>query len=101
MKPMNRNSALAAAPAHSFAIDFVARGCAIAALVETEAATTETGGTLSPHVVEAMRESELFWMLVPAELGGGAQSLTSAIEVIEEISCADGSSGWTLMANCT
>jgi alkylation response protein AidB-like acyl-CoA dehydrogenase len=106
---MNRNSARASGPVDRIdaaagdasAIDFVARARAIAPLVRSEAAATETSGTLSPNVVAAMRESELFWMLVPAELGGGAQSLTAAIEVIEEISCADGSSGWTLMANST
>jgi alkylation response protein AidB-like acyl-CoA dehydrogenase len=106
---MNRNSALASGSidrieptaGHPSAIDFLGRARDMASLVRREAANTEAGGTLSASVVDAMREAELFWMLVPTELGGGAQSLTAAIEVIEEVSCADGSSGWTLMANST
>jgi indole-3-acetate monooxygenase len=82
-------------------IDFQARARALVELVKQEAAATEAGGTLSPVVVNALRESELFWMLVPAEFGGGGADLTTAIEVISEITYADGSSGWVLMANST
>ena len=46
-----------------------------------------------------MRESGLFWILLPAEMGGLGASVTSAMDVFEAVSRADGSSGWTLMAN--
>jgi alkylation response protein AidB-like acyl-CoA dehydrogenase len=85
----------------SSAGDFVARARAIARLVRREAAVTESSGTLSPAVVQAMRDTELFWMMVPTDLGGGGCDLTTAIEVIAEVTCADGSSGWSLMANAT
>jgi alkylation response protein AidB-like acyl-CoA dehydrogenase len=81
--------------------DFVARARSINALVRQEAAATESAGTLSAPAVEAMRDTELFWMLVPSELGGGGASLTDAIGAIEEVSYADGSAGWVLMANST
>lgn len=81
--------------------DFIARARSITSLIRKEAATTESAGTLSKVVVEALKDLELFWMLVPTELGGGGANLTTAVEVLAEITCADGSSGWTLMANST
>lgn len=80
---------------------FVTRARGIGGLIRREAANTENAGTLSAPAVDALRETELFWMLVPKELGGGGADLTTAILAIEEISCADGSSGWVLMANST
>jgi alkylation response protein AidB-like acyl-CoA dehydrogenase len=68
-------------------------------LLTREAAVTESGGTLSPKVVEAFRDAEIFWMGVPRELGGGGASVTALMEVIEEACFADGSIGWSLMAN--
>jgi alkylation response protein AidB-like acyl-CoA dehydrogenase len=81
--------------------DFLSRARSLTSLVRQEAATTESKGTLSDIVVDAMKAEELFWMLVPAEMGGGGIKLTEAMEVLAEITCADGSSGWTLMANST
>jgi alkylation response protein AidB-like acyl-CoA dehydrogenase len=81
--------------------DFISRARSLTSLVRKEAATTESGGTLSDVVVDAMKAQELFWMLVPTEMGGGGIRLTAAMEVLAEITCADGSSGWTLMANST
>jgi alkylation response protein AidB-like acyl-CoA dehydrogenase len=71
----------------------------IAELVRAEATVTEEGGTLSPAVVDALSSTELFWMLAPREVGGGGCLMTEAIDAIEEVSRADGSAGWTLMAN--
>lgn len=88
-------------PAYAVKPDYISRARSIAGLVRQEAATTESNGTLSQKVVEAMKDLELFWMLVPTELGGGGIKLTAAIEILAEITCADGSSGWTLMANST
>ncbi|MBB4633950.1 acyl-CoA dehydrogenase family protein [Sphingosinicella soli] len=68
-------------------------------LVEQEALTTERDGTLSPAVVDAFKESKLFWMLVPKDLGGLGTDIVTSIEVLEEVTRADGSSGWSLMAN--
>lgn len=55
-----------------------------------------------PHaIVDALRESGLFWMVVPSSLGGGGSDLIPMMEVIEELSFADGSTGWSFMANVT
>ncbi len=89
----DRPDAVQAAP------DFLGQARAMRALIEAEAKATEDGGTLSPKVVEALREAGIFWMNVPREVGGAGASLVEAMEVIEEVAYADASTGWSLMAN--
>jgi alkylation response protein AidB-like acyl-CoA dehydrogenase len=79
-------------------IDIVSRAKAVAPLIDSESDAIEAAGTLTPKIVEALRKGEFFWMLVPKELNGGGVSLPTAIEVIEELSRADGSTGWAVMA---
>lgn len=78
---------------------FLLKARELAPLVEQEAASSEALGTMPPNVVEAMKEAGLFWMLVPSELGGGGGDVVTAIEVIEEVTRSDASTGWSLMAN--
>lgn len=77
------------------------RARALRGLIEAEAENAERNGTVSLQVVEAMREAGLFWTLCPRALGGSEESILAHIRVLEEISSADGSTGWTLMANAT
>jgi alkylation response protein AidB-like acyl-CoA dehydrogenase len=49
--------------------------------------------------VNAFKETELFWMLCPSEVGGGGCSMRDLIEVIAELAWADCSASWTLTAN--
>src|SRR3546814_316476 len=77
----------------------MARARQIAPIIRAEALNTEEGGTLSPAAVAALRDTELFWATVPREVGGFGCDLVTAIEIMEEVSYADGSSGWSLMAN--
>jgi alkylation response protein AidB-like acyl-CoA dehydrogenase len=93
--------ALAEAAGHcATAVDYVARAKAIAPLIAREAEAIERDATITRTVYEALAEQELFWMLVPSEFGGGGGlGIVEALRVIEEIACADGSTGWTLMAN--
>jgi alkylation response protein AidB-like acyl-CoA dehydrogenase len=79
--------------------DLLARAKRIAPIISAEAVTTESSGTLAPAAVAALCETELFWCAVPKEVGGLGCDLVTTIEIIEEITRADGSSGWTLMAN--
>lgn len=79
--------------------EWMMRARQIAPLIRAEALDTEAGGTLSPHAVAAMRDTELFWAMVPEEAGGYGCSLVTSIEILEEVAFADGSSGWSLMAN--
>ncbi|MDI5929579.1 acyl-CoA dehydrogenase family protein [Rhizobium leguminosarum] len=81
------------------ATNMLDRARAIAPLVRAEADESERIGTMTEKVVAAMREQDLFWMLVPRELGGQQTPMTECIEAWEEISAADASAGWSLMAN--
>ena len=79
----------------------LARAEGLAELIGREADRSESDATLSPVVVDALHESGLFGLMVPKELGGEEADLPTVIEVYEEVSRADGSTGWTLLANAT
>lgn len=79
----------------------VARARALAPIIEAEADQAESDTTTTKPVVDALTESELFWILVPEEFGGLGADITTALGVFEELSYADGSVGWSLMANST
>jgi len=79
----------------------VERARALTPLIEAEAARSEHEGTMTPAVVEALRDAGLFWVLVPAELGGSEADVTTSLAVFEELAYADGSTGWSAMANAT
>lgn len=81
--------------------DLVDRARALAPLIEGDAADAEDQGTLTPAVVDALGAADLFWLLVPRRLGGLEADLVTALEVFEELARADGSTGWSLMANAT
>ena len=79
----------------------LARAQGLSEVIEREADRSESDATLSPVVVEALHESGLFGLMVPKELGGEEADLPTVIEVYEEVCRADGSTGWTLLANAT
>ena len=73
----------------------------LAELVGAEAERSERDATLSPVVVEAFHQSGLFGLMVPKELGGAEADLPTVVAVYEAVCHADGSAGWTLLANAT
>ncbi len=79
----------------------VARARQLFPLIDAEAVASEATATMTPKVSEALKQAELFWLLVPRSLGGLQADLTTSIAVWEEISRADASAGWILMANST
>jgi alkylation response protein AidB-like acyl-CoA dehydrogenase len=81
--------------------ELVARAAALRPLIEADAATAEAATTITPRVAEALAAAELPWILVPRELGGAECSVTEAIAVFETLAYADGSTGWSAMANMT
>lgn len=81
--------------------DWLARAKSVTPVIEAQIARSEVARTMSPLVVHALKESELFWMLAPVEVGGGGCGFRDLLEVIEELSYADASAGWTFMANST
>ncbi|CAH1652378.1 MAG: acyl-CoA dehydrogenase family protein [Chelatococcus sp.] len=89
-------------PAWTVATDTIPdRAKKIAPLVRAEAGESERIGTMTPKVLAAMKDAGLFWMLVPRDLGGAQARMVECMEAWEEISAADASAGWSLMANST
>ena len=84
---------------HVGATDWVARARAITPLIEAQVARSEVERTLPQPVVEALKDTDLFWMFTPVEAGGGGCGYRDLIEVIEQLSYADASAGWSFMAN--
>ena len=74
---------------------------ALRPLIEQEAARAEAETTTTQTVVDALAAAQLFWMLVPRELGGAEAGIEDALAVFEELAYADGSTGWSAMANTT
>lgn len=68
-------------------------------LIEAQADACEAQGSLTATLVDACRADRLFWVAVPQELGGEELDILDQIALFEELSRADGSTGWTLMAN--
>ena len=77
------------------------RARALGPIIEAEADQAEVETTTTPGVVDALRESELFWLLVPKEFGGLDTDVCTALAVFESLAYADGSVGWSAMANST
>lgn len=74
---------------------------ALRPLIEKDAAQAESDSSTTKAVVDALAEAELFWILVPRELGGAEAGIEDALAVFEELAYADGSTGWSAMANAT
>ncbi|MFI0419161.1 acyl-CoA dehydrogenase family protein [Spongiactinospora sp. 9N601] len=68
-------------------------------LIESEAAAGEMMGRLTTPVVEALLDTGLFGIWVPVPLGGAELSPRELIAVFEELSYADPSTGWVVMAS--
>jgi indole-3-acetate monooxygenase len=81
--------------------DLVARARALRPLIEAEADEAERVGTTTKPVVDAIAEQQLFWTMVPKACGGLESPIAGALGVFEELAYADGSTGWSVMANAT
>src|SRR2546430_17360675 len=77
--------------------DVIARARALHELVRAEAPRTERQRTLTAPVVQALLDAELFYLMVPAALGGLEVDGRTYLEVVEAIAAADGSTGWCVM----
>ena len=59
----------------------------------------EEKGELSKEVVDTLHQAGLFGMFVPKVLGGAEIKPVDALDILEEVAYADGSTGWVLMAS--
>ncbi len=79
--------------------DYVGLARSLSSLVEAHAAEGDKIGTMAPAVVEAFRAVNLWDIYLPKEAGGQGTDLLTFLEVIEEVSRADASTGWAYFAN--
>jgi alkylation response protein AidB-like acyl-CoA dehydrogenase len=63
-----------------------------------ENARTAAGGPVGESTVKALKEAGLWGVMTPKAVGGAELSLAELVDVFAEVSRADGSSGWCLMA---
>ena len=77
------------------------RARSLRSLIEGEAEESERICTMTASVVEALSQSGLFSLLVPAEFGGHEADVATIVEVCEELSYADGAVGWAYAQNTT
>ena len=80
------------------AIDLPARAKAVATLADTHADEGDRLGQLSQPVVDALLRERILAMWVPQTLGGSELDAVSSLQVIENLSYGDPSTGWVAMA---
>ena len=77
----------------------LARVHAIAPLIEAAAPEIETRRRLTAPVLAALKQADLFRILVPRSLGGAELPLAAFAQVIEEVAKTDASTAWCLSQN--
>jgi len=78
--------------------DMLEHARALRPLFSSHAVAGEEKGALPDEVVAALGDGGFWGLWTPAPLGGAELSPIEALEVIEEVSYADASTGWVLMA---
>src|SRR5262245_57404707 len=81
--------------------DLADRARSLRTLIEADAEAAEASGTTTQPVVDGLAEQELFWVMVPRACGGLEAPIATSLAVFEELAFADGSTGWSAMANAT
>jgi alkylation response protein AidB-like acyl-CoA dehydrogenase len=79
--------------------DLLGRARDLAPFFDGHAAANEANGVLDDEVVETLRAEGLLGLWVPRALGGSELGAVESLEVIEEVSRAEASTGWVLMAS--
>ena len=75
------------------------KAASIASVFEAEAVACEDARTMTKTAEQAMWDSGVMNYLNPKEAGGEEPCFADLIETWAELARADGSSGWTAMAN--
>ncbi|MEV5887932.1 acyl-CoA dehydrogenase family protein [Nonomuraea fuscirosea] len=83
---------------HTAGTALLERARDLRALIDRDATQAEAQGRLTDAVVDALHESGLFGICVPVSLGGAELSPRELMDVLEELSYADPSTGWVVMA---
>lgn len=78
-------------------LDPITAAKSVAPIVNAEAALSEQQRHLTTRTVETMKHAGLYRLLTPRCLGGLESDPVIALQTIEEVSHADGATGWCLM----
>lgn len=87
------------APPTATAALYLERARSITPLIKAAADAAEERGDVTEEVIEAMIQQNLLCAAVPEDLGGGGLGIRGVIELLEQVTYADGSAGWVLQAN--
>lgn len=79
---------------------FVAAAQRLRAPLREAAARSASRGELDATVLDALVDAEMFWMLLPAPLGGHELDPPTFVRVIEELARGDGSAAWIVSQLC-
>src|SRR5262249_2681386 len=88
------------AVAHDAAIDWVARAREVAPLLTEAADRMERDRALTPEVLAALYDRELFRMVRPRACGGAEAPPAVFVETVEEVARADASTAWCIGQAC-
>jgi len=86
------------APVIGRSLPLVERARALTEFFADRAARNEELGRLTDETLQALQDGGFFGMWIPRCFGGAELSPVAALEVIEALCYADGSTGWVLMA---
>src|SRR5438105_2584167 len=75
---------------------FIDAAAALAPLVQASVDESERSRRLPTALVEAMAQSGLFRLWIPRGIGGEEADPMTLLQVVEEISRADGAAGWCM-----
>jgi alkylation response protein AidB-like acyl-CoA dehydrogenase len=75
----------------------LANARSVAHLLAAEAPECERLRRLTPRAVDALRATGVFRMPMPTAWGGPEVDIRTQVEIVEELSAADGSAGWCAM----
>jgi indole-3-acetate monooxygenase len=73
----------------------------IAPILQASGAKSEELATLAPEAVAALRDNGLFWLKLPAAVGGAEADPVTEMMVLEAIAYHDFTSGWCTMVGAT
>lgn len=76
--------------------DVVARARALRPLLEAAAPRIEQARALTPEVLEALHEAQLFRLALPRSVGGLEADLPTIVQAIEAVAQGDASAAWCL-----
>jgi alkylation response protein AidB-like acyl-CoA dehydrogenase len=77
-------------------IDWVARARKLGPRIEAAGEKAEQDGEVTPDIMSALHDAELFRMLIPRSLGGGEATPLELVDVLEAVAAADASTAWCL-----